>query len=252
MPEINNNMTFAGIDSAKLTPILKDYNVSQVDITKILQDPSLYRVSDVITDPTGFSKVAEIATPSGKSTAPLQEVNLSAFEKLFQQMLKIMSDQNDFKTLLNKLSLSTSLTALSATKLGNEKIADSERTNAIAGMIAGFVSIGFSAYSLKILSPAGSKTGVTATSGSGAESVSAKAMAFQQIGTAIGGVGTGIAGIVAADQKKQGSNTLADAEFIKSVAQALQQASSDMRNQMDTQSSSAGALQAFLQSVSKN
>ena len=252
MPEINPNMTFAGIDSAKLAPILKDYNVSQVDITKILQDPSLYRVSDVITDPVGASKVAEIATPSAKTTAPLEEKNISAFEKLFQMIIDIMSDQNKLQSLLNKLSLSANVTALESTKLGNEKVADSEKTNAIAGIVGGVVSFGFSAYSMKVVSGAGSKNGVNATSAPTAEALSSKAMGIQQIGTAIGGVSTGIAGIVAANQKKDGSNILAEADFIKTAAQSLAAAASDMRSQMDTQTGAAGNIQSFVQSVARN
>ena len=252
MPEINPNMTFAGIDSAKLAPILKDYNVSQVDITKILQDPSLYRVSDVITDPAGASKVAEIATPSAKTTAPLEEKNLSAFDKIFQMLLSIMSDQSKSQSLMQKLSLISNLTALESTKLGNEKVADSEKTNAIATIAGGFMSFGFSLSSMKVVSGAGSKTGVNATGASSAEALSSKAMALQQIGTALSGISTGIAAIVAANQKKEGQNTLAEADFIKSLAQALSQTVSDLRNQMDTQQSAATTLQTFLQSASKS
>jgi hypothetical protein len=252
MPEINTNMTFAGIDSAKLPAILKEYNVSQVVITKILQDPSLYPVSDVITDPVGASKVAEIATPSAKTTAPLEEENLSAFEKNVQMLFSIMSDQSKFQSLMNKLSLSANVTALESTKLGNEKIADSEKTNAIAGIVSGVVSMGFSAYSMKVGAGPTSKNGVEATSAPSVESLSAKAMAFQQIGTAIGGVSTGIAGIVAADQKKEGQNTLAEADFIKTAAQALAAAASDLRSQMDTSAGAVGNIQSFIQSVARN
>ena len=252
MPEINTNMTFAGIDSAKLAPILKEYNVSQVDITKILQDPSLFSVADVITDPAGASKVAEIATPSAKTTAPLEEKNISAFEKLFRMFIDIISDQNKLQSLLNKLSLSANVTALESTKLGNEKVADSEKTNAIAGIVSGVVSMGFSAYSMKVGAGPTSKNGVEATSAPSVESLSAKAMAFQQIGTAIGGVSTGIAGIVAADQKKEGQNTLAEADFIKTAAQALAAAASDLRSQMDTSAGAVGNIQSFIQSVARN
>jgi len=252
MPEINPNMTFAGIDSAKLVPILKDYNVSQVEIDKILQDPSLFLVSDVIKDPAGLAKVAEIAPPSGKATAPLEDKNISAFEEIFQMILVIMADQNKLQSLYSKLSLSASVNALENTKLGNEKVATSETLNAVAGMVSGFVSMGFSAYSLKVGAGTSSKTGVNATSSPSVESISAKAMAFQQIGSAIGGVATGLFGIFAAEQKKQGSNILAEADFIKTAAQALSESSSNMRNQMDTQAGAAESIKSFIQSVSRN
>jgi hypothetical protein len=166
--------------------------------------------------------------------------------------IDIISDQNKLQSLLNKLSLSANVTALESTKLGNEKIADSEKTNAIAGIVSGVVSMGFSAYSMKVGAGPTSKNGVEATSAPSVESLSAKAMAFQQIGTAIGGVSTGIAGIVAADQKKEGQNTLAEADFIKTAAQALAAAASDLRSQMDTSAGAVGNIQSFIQSVARN
>ena len=257
MPEINPNMTFSGIDSAKLTPILKEYNIPQVEIDKILKNPSLYLVSDVIKDPEALKKVADIEQPLGTTAAPLTPKNISVFEKLFEMIISIQSDMAKLQALLNKLGLSTNVNSLEATKAGNEKVASAEKTNAIAQITSGVVGMGFSGMTMKVSFNGGklptffSKTGVNAQSSPRVLGESGM-QAMNSVGQSLGGLGTGIAGIDAANESKDGKNRLAEADFQKTSAQALSEAVANLRNQFENQQGAAGVISSLIQSVSRN
>ena len=255
--QIDSNLTFSGIDPSKLGPILQKYNIPQTEINKILSEPSLYIVSDIIKSPEGQKEMAEIIPPKTGVTAPIQEQNISAFEQLFAMIISLQSDMSKLQALLNKLGLDTNLQALQTTKQGNEKVADSERNNAIAQVIGGVVSGGVSGMTMKVSFNGGrlpaffSKTGVNAESaprtlGEGGM------QAMNSMGSGLGEFGKGITGIVAADQSKDGKNLVAYADFQKTTAAALSEAVSNMRNQIENQQGAAGVITSFIQSVSRN
>jgi hypothetical protein len=254
---INPQTTFEGIDKAKLAPILQEYRIPQAQIDKILASPSLFKVADIITDPIGLSKIAEILPPSGKNTAPITSNNISAFEKLFQMIIDLQSDMSKLQNLLNKLGLSVNAQALEATKLGNEKIASAEKTNAWAQIASGVVGAASSGLTMKVSFNGGklptffNKTGVNAQSSPRVLS-EAGMQAMNASGQALGGIGTGIAGIVAANESKDGKNSVADADFQKTGAQALAEAVNNLRNQIDNQQAAAGVITSFIQSVARN
>jgi hypothetical protein len=258
MDKISPNMTFAGIDPSKLGPILKDYNIPQTQIDKILKDPSLFLVSSVITNPEQqASFTVAISSPKGTSTAPLTEKSLSAFEQLFTMILEIQSDMAKLQALLNKLGLTTNVNALETTKEGNAQVASAEKSNAIAQIVSGVVKAGFSGMTMKVSFNGGklpalfSKVGVNAQSSPRFLS-EAGIQGINSTGGALGDLGTGITGIVASNESKDGKNQIAEADFQKTSAQALSEAVSNLRNQFDNQQGAVGVISSLIQSVSRN
>jgi hypothetical protein len=257
--QINTQTTFAGIDTAKLSPILQEYKIPQVTIDQILNNPSLFLVTDVIKDPGALKKLADILPPKEGNGLPLTETNVSAFEKLFEMVIALQSDMSKLQAMINRLSATANYQSLQTTKDGNEKIADAERANAIAQVVSGAVTAGFSGMTMYVSFNGGklpsfrpfSKAGVNAQSSP--RSLSEAGMqALNSTGGALGGIGTGIAGIVAADYSKDGKNKIADADFQKTSAQALSEAVSNLRSQIDSQGAAAQVITSLIQSVSRN
>lgn len=255
--QIDSNLTFSGIDPSKLGPILQKYNIPQTEINKILSEPSIYIVSDIIKTPEGQKEIAEIISPKAGVTAQIKDQNISAFEQLFAMIISLQSDMSKLQALLNKLGLNTNVQALQSTKDGNEKVASSERANAIAQVVSGVVTAGVSGMTMKVSFNGGklpaffSKTGVNAQSSPKILS-EAGMQAMNATGQAVGGIATGITGIVAANQSKDGKNLVAEADFQKTGAQALLEAVSNLRNQIENQQGAAGVISSFIQSVSRN
>jgi hypothetical protein len=222
---IDNTTTFAslGLNDAQLTSLLQSCNVDSAEITKILGDPSVYKVGDVVKDfnSTDFKLKLDAAKGGDASTVTVKQ--LSKFEWLVMGLLEMAAKNNELALQQNNNQLKGNQTALETSIKANAKIATAARINAVASALGGAIGIGAGVKSIRVLNAgAPPASGVSATSQS--FGAAERSGAYNAIGNSSSGLVTGLASLWTAGIDQEGRNLQANAEFIKSNTDSMRSA----------------------------
>lgn len=250
---IDNNTTFAslGLDRTQLSSLLKSCNVDSAEIPKILDNPSVYKLADVVQsfEPGNFKVLLEVAKGGDASTVTNKQ--MSKFEQLVIGLLDLMAKNNELELQQNNASLKSNETARTMSIEGNAKIAAEQRINAVFSAIGGAIGIAAGVKSLKLVgSNMQSGTGVTASSGLN-NGVAEKAGAYNAIGNSASGITSSIGTFWSASVGQEGRNLQANAEFVKSNTESMRTAAAAISKVNENLSSIIGQAGSVVQTASR-
>ncbi len=230
--EPNISFSSLNLDKTQLQSLLQSYNLSTATIDKVLADPSL-KVGDIIPGFEAGNFQLRLDQAKGGTLDGITAQSFTPLEALFLSLIEIQAKQSELEQLLGKTALANNETVKNTQIEANRLAAKAERWNAIAQMVGGAVSIGFSAASFKA-------------------STSERSQALSGIGSAGSGIITGFTSIFTAGTAQAGKNLAAEADYISKNSDSIRSIISAIQKLSESAQNSGSSITSLIASAARN